>query len=113
MTRLALAAFLTLTTLPARADVTAFCMAAPNTNAAQCTCATDKLTAQIGATETRLFGAVAGLFMENRRAGQGMLKAWRAAVDAVAGQNGITSDALKARLKLAGDAHRAAGKACN
>lgn len=112
MTRMTLTALFALVPLAATADITGFCRALPGTDAAQCSCATEKLRSQMAGSEVALYDAVTSGYLQNRAAGQGWLKAWRASVDAVANRNGLTSDALKARLKVVGDTHRALGDTC-
>ncbi|MAM60683.1 hypothetical protein [Maritimibacter sp. UBA3975] len=112
MKRIALATVLTLAPLAAQADITAFCRVLPGTEPAQCACATEKLRAQVSGSEVALYDAVTKGYLANRATGQGWLKAWRAAVAAVAQQNGMPLEALKASLDQTGAVHRALGDTC-
>lgn len=94
------------------ADTTGMCLDQTGTDDAQCTCASEALTEEIGEEDAGLYNSVGLLYLDGKTNGQDMAEAWDAAIEAVAAQNEIGRTALRERMNVAGMAHRDAIAAC-
>lgn len=96
----------------AAADTTTLCLDKSGVDEAQCTCATEALTEEIGEEDAELYNAVAVLYIDGKANGQDMGAAWDAAIETVAMQSEVDQTDLLERMNAAGKAHRAAIKDC-
>lgn len=97
----------------AAADAMNMCLEMQGATKATCTCASEKLTAEVGAEDAKLYDAVGTRYLANKEAGQSMGDAWDAAIAETAAEAGLGRTALLNRMNTAGKAHRAAIKGCN
>lgn len=94
------------------ADAMNMCLEMQGATEATCTCASEKLTAEVGAKDAKLYDAVGTRYLANKEAGQGMGDAWDVAVAETAAEAGLGRTALLSRMNAIGKAHRAAIKGC-
>jgi uncharacterized protein YidB (DUF937 family) len=107
----AVAALFVPTSVAAQA-IDALCLSLEGTDAARCACAEGRLVDRVGREDATLYEAVGTVYMARRQKGLGMGEAWDAGLDEIAREAGIDKFALLQRMSAAGEAHRAAIRAC-
>lgn len=113
MHRLIPTALLAVAPLTAHANATDICLEVfSGTTAAQCGCATAQLVARVSGPDKALYDAVGDLALAAKADGQPWADAWEAGLASVAGDNGMSTADLRARLNPVGSAHGAAIKDC-
>lgn len=96
----------------AAADTTGMCLDRTGTGDAQCQCATEALTEEIGEEEASTYNAVGVLYLDGKANGQEEEAAWDSAIETVAGQNDTDQAELLERMNAAREAHDDAIKTC-